>query len=88
MNVTYYYIKDLNIVGKEVDYEYYLYQPGKGWTDDNDNLLMDRLMGYDESEPADSPYKIGNTSIMNLVKEIREEEANKIIEDLQISSAD
>lgn len=82
MSVTYYHIKDLNMLGKEEDYIPYLYKPGKGWTVDNDNVLMDRVMGYDGSEPAKSPYKIGNTSIMDLVEEIGEKEAEKFIANL------
>lgn len=82
MSVTYYHIKDLNLLGKEEDYVPYLYKPGEGWIADNDNVLMDRFMGYDDSEPADSPYKIGNTSIMDLVEEIRENEVEKFIENL------
>lgn len=79
MSVTYYCIKDLNLLGKEEDYVPYLYKPGTGWIVDNDNILMDRIMGYDDSEPADSPYKIGNLSVIDLVDKITEEEANKII---------
>ncbi len=79
MSVTYYRIKDLNLLGKEEDYVPYLYKPGEGWTVDNDNVLMDRFMGYDDLGPADSPYKIGNTSVMDLVEEISKEEAENLI---------
>ena len=82
MSVTYYRIKDLNLLGKEEDYIPYLYKPGKGWVVDNDNVLMDRIMGYDDSEPANSPYKIGNSSTMDLVEEISEKLAEKFIADL------
>lgn len=82
MNVTFYRIKDLDLLGKEDDYVPYLYKPGKGWVVDNDNVLMDRVMGFDESEPAKSPYKIGNTSIVDLVEEISQKEAEKIIANL------
>ena len=82
MSVTYYHIKDLNLLGKEEDYVPYLYGAGKGWTADNDNILMDRIMGYDDSEPNNSPYKIGNTSILDLVEEISETEAEKFIANL------
>ena len=80
MSVTYYRINDLNLLGKEEDFIPYLYKPEKGWTVDNDNILMDRLMGYDKSEPDNSPYGIGNLSMMERVEEITEEEANKIME--------
>lgn len=79
MSVTYYRINDLDLLGKEEDYVPYLYKPGKGWVVDNDNVLMDRIMGFDESEPAKSPYKTGNTSIMELVEEISQKEAENII---------
>lgn len=82
MSVTYYRIKDLKLLGKEEDCIHYLYNQGEGWVVDNHNILMDRIMGYDESEPADSPYKIGNTSIMDLVEELSEKEADKFIENL------
>lgn len=80
MSVTYYRINDLNLLGKEEDFIPYLYKPEKGWTVDNDNILMDRLMGYDKSESDNSPYGIGNLSMMERVEEITEEEANKIME--------
>ncbi|WP_333648022.1 hypothetical protein [Lacrimispora sp.] len=82
MNVTFYRIKDLGLLGKEEDYVPYLYKAGKGWVVDNDNILMDRIMGFDESEPAKSPYKTGNTSIIELVEEISQKEAEKIIANL------
>lgn len=78
MNVTYYHILDLDMVGKEEDYVPYLYKPEIGWVVDDGNVLMDRIMGYDVDE-ADTPYKIGNSDIMNLVKEISESEVKKII---------
>lgn len=79
MNTVYYRIKDLNMVGKEEDYVPYLYKSGKGWIVDHDNILMDRIMGFDESESSGSPYKIGNDSMMDLVEQISEKEAEKII---------
>ena len=79
MNTVYYRIKDLNMVGKEEDYVPYLYKSGKGWIVDHDNILMDRIMGDDESEASGSPYKIGNDSMMDLVEQISEKEAEKII---------
>ncbi len=82
MSVTYYRIKDLDMLGKEEDYVPYLYKPGKGWVVDNDNILMDRIMGFDDSEPANSPYMIGNSSTMDLVEEISEKSAEKFIANL------
>ena len=36
---------------------------------------MDHLVGYDPHEPADSPYMLGNLSIMEKIEEISYEEA-------------
>ncbi|GLB30096.1 hypothetical protein LAD12857_20190 [Lacrimispora amygdalina] len=82
MSVTYYHINDLDMLGKEEDYVPYLYKPGKGWVVDNDNILMDRIMGYDKSEPENSPYGIGNLSMMERVTEISQKEAENIIKNL------
>ena len=49
---------------------------GGAWEEDNNNEIMDRLMGYDPSEPPGSPYGIGNTSIMNEIEEISYEQAS------------
>lgn len=82
MNTVYYRIKDLNMIGKEEDYVPYLYKPGKGWIVDRDNILMDRIMGYDETEPSGSHYKIGNSNMMDRVEQISEKEAEKIISEM------
>lgn len=44
------------------------------WLKANNNEITDRLMGYDSSEPSDSPYAIGNTDIMSSIKELTLEE--------------
>ena len=44
------------------------------WVIDNDNIVSDRLMGYDPYEDDDSPYKTGNFTIMDQIEEISEEE--------------
>lgn len=82
MSIDYYHIKDLNMVAKEDEFVPYVYEPGKGWVVDKDHILMDRLMGYDNTEPADSPYRIGNTSMLEAVKEVSEKEAEKLIASL------
>lgn len=84
MSVTYYHIKDMNLLGKEEECIPYLYKQSKGWVVDNDNILMDRIMGYDDSEPSGSPYKIGNSSIIQLVVEISKEEADRVIDALTV----
>ena len=40
---------------------------------------MDHLVGYDPSEPADSPYAIGNTSIIDEIEEISFDKAMRVI---------
>jgi len=82
--VYYFLINDLNIVGKMDDYTYYLYDKNEGWIPDGKHLLADRLIGYDESEPKDSPYAIGNTDMLSRVNEISEEEATKIMEKCKV----
>lgn len=69
---AYYLINDLNIVGKEENYTPYVYDKEKGWVVDNDNILSDRLIGYDGDE-------IGCSDMLFRVDEITEEEANKLI---------
>lgn len=82
-SAAYYLINDLNTIGKEEDFIPYLYDKEKGWVVDNDNILSDRLMGYDETESPDSPYRIGNTDMLSRIDEITEEEANRLIADMQ-----
>lgn len=44
------------------------------WIKANNNEITDRLMGYDSSEPRDSPYAIGNTDILSTIKELTQEQ--------------
>ena len=53
MDTTYYHIIDLNLVGKEEEYVPYIYNKDSGWEVDSENILMDRVMGYDASEPKE-----------------------------------
>jgi hypothetical protein len=79
---AYYLIKDLNIVGKKEGFIPYIYDKDKGWVVDNDNILSDRLIGFDETEEPDSPYRIGNTDMLSRVEEITEEQAMKLIQNM------
>lgn len=72
MGVAYYKILDLNILAKIQDFMPYLYDKRDGWKIDNDNILMDRVMGYEESS-------IGNTDMLDKIIEITEDEAEKLI---------
>ena len=58
-----------NVVGKEEKGEYFIFRDGK-WVADRSCLIRDRLIGYDPSEPPDSPYCIGNGLIMEEMVEI------------------
>lgn len=82
MDTTYYHIIDLNLVGKEEEYVPYIYNKDSGWEVDSENILMDRVMGYDASEPKESPYAIGNTYMMSRIEKITEEEANRLIAEI------
>ena len=44
------------------------------WLKISNSEITDRLMGYDSSEPSDSPYAIGNTDIMESIKELQLEQ--------------
>lgn len=75
--VTYYLIWG-RLVGKEDCGSYFIYRNGR-WEPDDRSMIMDRLMGYDPSEPPDSPYGIGNSDIMDEIEEITYDEAMKQI---------
>ncbi len=76
-NATYYLILD-KIVGKKEDGKYYIFR-NEQWEPDNENMIMDRLVGYDPSEPSGSPYGFGNGSVMAEMDEISYKEAMKLI---------
>ncbi|WP_139904458.1 hypothetical protein [Clostridium thermarum] len=73
--MEYYYIQDINKVGKINNFVPYLYDVEKGWVVDNNNILMDRIMGYDGE-------LIGNSSELFNIEEISEEEADLKIKKL------
>jgi len=76
---TYYMIRGRRL-GKKEDEKYYLFENGK-WIPDVKNSISDRLMGFDPSEPEDSPYRMDSLSIMDEIEEISEEEAMQMIND-------
>ncbi|HWR18726.1 MAG TPA: hypothetical protein VN608_03825 [Clostridia bacterium] len=71
--MSYYLVKDLNVVGKIEGSVSYLHDPSKGWVVDNDAILMDRIMGYDGES-------IGCMSMLERVDEISEQEALALIQ--------
>ena len=77
--VTYYLIEKCRL-GKKEDVAYYLFIDAE-WVWDEKNVIMDHLVGYDPSEPADSPYAIGNTSIIDEIEEISFDKAMRVIND-------
>ena len=76
-NTTYYLILN-NHLGKEEDGKYYLYTNGS-WVPDTKSTILGRLIGFDPSEPADSPYAMGNMDIMDTIKPITEHQAKEFI---------
>ena len=76
-NTTYYLILN-NKLGKEEDGKYYLYTNGS-WVPDTKSTILGRLMGFDPSEPADSPYAIGNMDIMDTIELITDHQAREFI---------
>ena len=74
---TYYLIRN-RILGRREDGRFDLFENGK-WTPDSNNLIQDYLMGFDPSEPEDSPYRIGNLSIMDKIDEIPEKRALQLL---------
>jgi hypothetical protein len=78
--VKYYKIHDLELVGRTVDGNPYIYIKHE-WT--YDIRLMDRIYGYDETE-SDTPYAMFNDSIMKTVSIITEKEALEFIDSHEI----
>ena len=76
-NTTYYLILNRQL-GKEEDGKYYLYTNGS-WVPDTKSTILGRLMGFDPSEPADSPYAMGNMDIMDTIELITEQQAREFI---------
>ena len=72
---SYYWIKDQNRFGKREGSQFYLSQDGKQIPDDEFTFLG-KLLGYDKSEPDDSPYKMGSTSVLETITVLTEEEFN------------
>ena len=76
--LNYYLLKDLGLVAKGYDNHYWIYHDF-AWHKDTEGIVWSKLIGYDPSEPEDSPYGIGSTSVMNEIKQISCEKAVDII---------
>lgn len=73
--MQYFWIKDLKKIGKIDNFVPYLFDLEEGWVIDNENILMDRVIGYDDET-------IGGSSIY-LVNEITKLQAYEIIKKLK-----
>ena len=73
-----YYLILNRIVGKKENDRYYIFRDG-GWQPDTENMILDRVFGYDPTEDENSPYAMFNTSIMEELEKISYEEAMKRI---------
>ena len=67
--ITYYLIRNRIIGKREKDSHVsdYLFKDGD-WVPDKGDVIMDHLVGFDPSEPAGSPYRIGNMDIMDKIE--------------------
>ncbi len=70
----YYLILERTVGKQEENGRYYVFRNGE-WQLDVKNEIFERLIGYDPSEPPDSPYGIGNTDILDEIEEISYEKA-------------
>ena len=72
-----FYLMDNRQLGKKEDGNYYLFKDGK-WTADSRLVILGYQIGFDPSEPEGSPYAVGNSEIMDSIREITEQEAAKL----------
>lgn len=76
--MNYYRIKDTNMIAKGYAFTYWIYRNGE-WEKDTRNMVSDMIYGFDPSEPEDSPYGFGDTTIMDEIEQISYEEAMEYI---------
>lgn len=74
-DTAYYWIKDLMIVGKKENHIPFIYDKEKGWVNEPDHILSDRIIGYDG-------YEIGCSDMLFRVNKITEEQVKKIINEM------
>lgn len=78
---VFYLIHDRIVAKREKDGDYdrdYILKAGR-WVEDSSHLIRDHLVGYDPSEPEDSPYRFGSTSVLMEMDEIPVNQAIPII---------
>ena len=74
---TYYYIDELHAVASRSGNSCWLYDKELGWTKVHTAIVEDYLNGYDPSEPVGSPYRLGNSDIMDEITQITGTEARR-----------
>lgn len=76
MACNYYFLKDVKKVAK-IDEKGKCFVWWKdGWDEEPDSVVLDRLYGYDPSEPVGSPYRFGGHIE---ARAISEEEAKELL---------
>lgn len=69
----YYKILDKDLIGRQDGvFECFIHGRDSGWLPDSENILMDRIIGYDGES-------VGSTDMLDRITEISEEEALKLI---------
>lgn len=76
--LNFYYLKDTGLVAKGYSFHHWIYYNYK-WNQDTKSIVFDKLCGFDPSEPDDSPYAFGSTSVMDEIEEISYETAMDIL---------
>ncbi len=77
-DATFYLIWDY-LLGKECNGKYFLLRDG-AWFADEACGIIDHKVGYDPSEPPGSPYGFWNRDIINEMRTVSAEEAQRYIE--------
>ena len=79
MKYTWYRVKEDPLPVRKGDgLLFEVYENGR-WVKEKGCRLKDLYMGYDPYETEKSPYGIGNTSVMDELTEIDEEQAREMI---------
>ena len=73
-----YYLIRESIAGKYEGGRYYIHDQGR-WVPDDRSMIFERLIGFDRSEPSDSPYAVGNPDIIDEIRKISYEELVRFI---------
>jgi|GEM_PF-1320961 hypothetical protein len=65
----YYRVRDYDLIGKKENNIYYLFRGGQ-WQQDNDNIITDRLHGFDSAADPGDPYGYGDEDMLERIEEI------------------